>query len=95
MSGGSREEGFAALLTIITEANKQRNWLGFVTPNFTIGTAIYARLFRVVVQTVSSFLHLPLEEGRGEGYRRQTTHPSLTPPRRDHGGSNQPDQNFF
>ena len=46
MSGGFREEGFAALLTIITETNKQRIWLGFVTPNFTTGTAIYARLFR-------------------------------------------------
>ena len=48
MSGGFREEGFAALLTIITETNKQRIWLGFVTPNFTTATVIYARLFRMV-----------------------------------------------
>ena len=48
MSGGSREEGFAALLTVITEANEQGDWPGFVTPNFTTGTAIYARLFREV-----------------------------------------------
>jgi hypothetical protein len=40
MSGGYRKEGFAASLTIITEANKQRIWLGFVTPNFNTGTAI-------------------------------------------------------
>jgi len=48
MSGGYREEGFAALLTVITEANEQGDWPGFVTPNFTTGTAIYARLFREV-----------------------------------------------
>ena len=63
MSGGYREEGFAALLTVITEANEQGDWPGFVTPNFTTGTAIYARLFRVVAQTVSSFLPLPLGVG--------------------------------
>jgi len=48
MSGGFTEEGFAALLTVITEANEQGDWPGFVTPNFTTGTAIYARLFREV-----------------------------------------------
>jgi hypothetical protein len=46
MSGESREEGFAALLTVITEANKQGDWPDFVTPHFTTGTAIYARVFR-------------------------------------------------
>ena len=48
MSGGYTEEGFAALLTVITEANEKGDWPGFVTPNFTTGTAIYARLFREV-----------------------------------------------
>jgi hypothetical protein len=48
MSTGSREEGFAAFVAVMTEANKQRHWPGFWTPNFTIGAAISARVFRAV-----------------------------------------------
>ena len=47
VSAGCRAEGFAVLLAVMTEANdKQGDWPGLVTPNFTTGSSIYARVFR-------------------------------------------------
>src|SRR5258708_38663407 len=57
VSAGSREEGFAAFVAVMTDANKQCNWLGSWTPNFTIGSAVSARVFRAVFYDESRGLH--------------------------------------